>query len=58
MVGMAVVQDPGVLGDLGTVVNLQKSAVPRGLPLEWCVRLVNLLIWVSLSLDDPEKGKK
>ena len=25
MVGMGVVQDPGVLGDLGTVVNLQES---------------------------------
>lgn len=32
MVGMGVVQDPGVLGDLGTVVNLQESTrtVPQG----------------------------
>ncbi len=32
MVGMGVVRDPGVLGDLGTVVNLQEStgSVPRG----------------------------
>jgi len=34
MVGMGVVQDPGVLGDLGTVVNLQEST--RNIPLRAC----------------------
>lgn len=50
MGGMGVVQDPGVLGDLGTVVKLQEStsSVPQG-----PVRLIDLF---EGCIDQSESG--
>lgn len=66
MVGMGVVQDPAVLGDLGTVVNLQESTrtVPSGpisLVCQTC-RPVEVRFYILLeakaNLNTAKKKKK